>query len=76
MRVTKDNKTLWHIQNMNICSDGNAYDMFLWAENEPTEEQLKQAFIDDYIDASDELINEWLTSSDVYAVYAEELGEE
>ena len=73
MRVERDNKTLWHIQNMNICSDGSAYDMFLWSENEPTEEELKKAFVEDYIDASDELIEEWLTSSEVYAVYAEEL---
>jgi hypothetical protein len=58
---------------MNICSDGNAYDMFLWSKDEPTEEQLVKAFLDDYIDATPELVDEWRTSSDVYAVYAEEL---
>ena len=72
-RVQVYGKTLWHIQNMNICTDGNAYDMFLWAENEPTEEELVKAFLDDYIDATPELVEEWRTSSDVYAVYAEEL---
>ena len=72
-RVQVYGKTLWHIQNMNICTDGNAYDMFLWSENEPTEEELVKAFLDDYIDATPELVDEWRTSSDVYAVYAEEL---
>ena len=72
-RVQVYGKTLWHIQNMNICTDGSAYDMFLWAENEPTEEELVKAFLDDYIDATPELVDEWRTSSDVYAVYAEEL---
>ena len=73
MRVEQNDKTLWHIQNMNICSDGGAYDMFLWAKDEPTQEDLEKAFREDYIDADDELVKEWLTSSNVYAVYAEEL---
>lgn len=72
-RVQVYGKTLWHVQNMNICSDGNAYDMFLWSKDEPTEEELVKAFLDDYIDATPELVDEWRTSSDVYAVYAEEL---
>lgn len=75
MRVTKGNKVLWHIQNMNIHTDGEPYDMFVWAENEPSPELMKRAFLEDYTDASDELINEWLTSSDVYAVYVEEVEE-
>ena len=73
MRVEHDGKTLWHIQNMNICTDGGAYDMFLWSENEPTQAELEKAFREDYIDAEDELVEEWLTSSEVYAVYAEDL---
>ena len=48
MRVEKNGKTLWHIQNMNICSDGTPYDMFLWSENEPTKEELRKAFAEDY----------------------------
>ena len=72
-RVQVYGKTLWHVQNMNICSDGGAYDMFLWSKDEPTEEELVKAFLDDYIDATPELVDEWRTSSDVYDVYAEEL---
>lgn len=69
MRVEKNGKTLWHIQNMNICSDGTPYDMFLWSENEPTEEELRKAFAEDYGEDEGCEMDEWLTSSDVYAVY-------
>ena len=72
MRVEQNGKTLYHIQNMNICSDGSAYDMFLWAKDEPTQEELAKAFIEDYGDDK-RMAEEWLTSSEVYAVYAEEL---
>lgn len=69
MRVEKNGKTLWHIQNMNICSDGTPYDMFLWSENEPTKEELRKAFAEDYGEDEGCEMDEWLTSSDVYAVY-------
>ena len=73
MYVEKNGKTLWHVQNMNICSDGTPYDMFLWSEQEPTKEQLRRAFIEDY-DTDDEYqIKEWETSSEIYKVYAEEV---
>lgn len=72
MIVTQGNKTLWHIQNMNIASDGTPYDMFIWSENEPTADELERYFKEDYIDAVPSLVEEWLTSSGVYKVYAEE----
>lgn len=71
-QVKQGYKTLYHIQNMNICSDGHPYDMFLFSESEPTKEELEKAFREDY-EASDEEVEEFLTSSEVYAVYAEEL---
>lgn len=70
MKVVVNGKTLWHIQNMNILSDGEPYDMFLWGENEPTEEELRQAFAEDYDEYSEYEMSEWLTSSSIYAVYA------
>lgn len=70
MKVIVDGKTLWHIQNMNILSDGEPYDMFLWGENEPTEEELRRAFAEDYDEYSEYEMSEWLTSSNIYAVYA------
>lgn len=69
MKVEKNGKTLWHIQNMSICSDGTPYDMFLWGENEPTKEELRKAFAEDYGEDEGCEMDEWLTSSDVYAVY-------
>ena len=42
MNITRQHngaeETLYHIQNMNICSDGTAYDMFMWSKSEPTKE--------------------------------------
>ena len=70
MKVEKNGKTLWHIQNKNICSDGTPYDMFLWGEDEPTEEELKKAFAEDYGEDEGCEMDEWLTSSEIYAVYA------
>lgn len=70
MKVVVNGKTLWHIQNMNILSDGTPYDMFLWGENEPTEEELRQAFADDFDEYSEYEMSEWLTSSEIYPVYA------
>ena len=70
MKVEKDGKTLWHIQNMNICPDGTPYDMFLWSENEPTKEELRKAFAEDYGEDEGCEMDEWLTSSEVDTVYA------
>lgn len=70
MKVEKDGKTLWHIQNMNICSDGTPYDMFLWSENEPTKEELRKAFAEDFGEDEGCEMDEWLTSSEAYMVYA------
>ena len=70
MKVIKNGKTLWHVQNMNICSDGEPYDLFLWSEKFPTKKQLKQALTDDMDDCTRNEIDEWLTSSEIYPVYA------
>ena len=62
-----DGKTLYHIQNMNICTDGSAYDMFLLSDHEPTADDLRAQFMDDYGDET--LAEEFVTSSEVYEVY-------
>lgn len=71
MIVKIDDKTLYHIQNMNICSDGSAYDMFLLTDHEPTNEELRAKFLEDYDD--EEKADEFCMSSEVYKVYAEDL---
>ena len=75
MDVKKGMKTLWHVQNMNICSDGSAYDMFLWSEQEPTLKEICEVFKRDYIDYDSWQLEELRTSSSIYKVYAEEIYE-
>lgn len=67
MIVKIDGKTLYHIQNMNICSDGSVYDMFLLSDHKPTADDLKKAFMEDYGDET--LAEEFATGSEVYEVY-------
>ena len=80
MRVERENnntnlhQTLFHIQNMNITSDGTPYDMFLWSDHQPSKQELEDAFIEDYgCEVDDPLVEEWNSSSNVYPVYAEEI---
>ena len=74
MNVEQNGKKLWHIQNTNILFDNVPYDLFLWAKNEPTQEELAKAFRKDY--GNDErMVKEWLTSSKVYVVCAYEMND-
>ena len=79
MRVEREvngiTQTLYHIQNMNITSDGTPYDMFLWSDHEPTKQELEDAFIEGYgvMDENENDVLEWNTSSEIYPVYAEEI---
>lgn len=73
MEVTKNGKTLYHIQNTNICSDGTPYDLFVFSDHWPTKEDLKELFTDDLDDATENEIDEFQTSSEIYKLYAEEL---
>lgn len=77
MNITRQHngveETLYHIQNMNIRPDRTAYDMFVWSKLEPTEEELRQWFADDYgCDTDDDMADEFATSSEVYKVYVSE----
>ena len=77
MEVKKGKKTLYHIQNMNIGSDGCPFDTFVWCEFYPRKAELKTAFLKEYegspLENDKDLLNEFLTSSEVYAVYAEDI---
>lgn len=74
MEVTKNGKVLYHIQNMNICSDNSAYDMFLFSDHFPTKEELRKKFAEDFgCDEDDAYADEFCTSSEIYKLYAEEL---
>ena len=75
MEVTKDGKTLYHIQNRNICSDGSCFDTFVYCDHWPTEADLLLVYEIEFPDEKNnkELIDEFLNSSEVYKLYAEEL---
>lgn len=71
-KASKENE-IWHIQNMEICSDGTPYDMFLMADHEPTQDEMAKALKEDFDDADDKAVDYWMTSSEVYKLYAEEI---
>lgn len=78
MKVKKDDKTLYHIQNLNISSDGYPFDMYVWCDHFPNKQDLHKAFDlewgDDYAEnEGGTTLEEWLTSSEVYMVYADEI---
>lgn len=70
IRKKSDRKEyLYHIQNMNICTDGNPYDVFLWCDHVPTTEDLKKVFLDDFGGTDGILlVDEFVSSSDVWKV--------
>jgi len=74
--VKRGEKTLYHIQNMNICSDGCAFDDFVFADHFPTKDDLKTIFLSEFEGSdinTEEMLDEFLTSSEIYKVYAEEV---
>ena len=77
MKVEKDGKVLYHIQNLNMGSDGYPLDTYVWCDHFPNKDDLKKAFdlefSDGYGAQSSHALEEWLTSSEIYKVYAEEV---
>ena len=76
MQVKQHNKVLYHIQNMNICSDETPYDVFVFADHFPTIKDLKKIFKNEFKGCNydnKETLEEWLTSSEIFEVYANEI---
>lgn len=77
MQVTKDGKTLYHIQNRNITTDRVPYDIFIWCDHFPNKEDIAVAVSYDLEGEDEELLKGYIEeaqqSSDVYAVWAEEI---
>lgn len=76
MKVTKDGKTLYHIQNMNITGDSTPYDLFIWCSHFPNDADIEKAVRSDFEGADDEkyvsaTVKTALESSEIYAVYTE-----
>lgn len=79
MRVERENnnsnmpQVLYHIQNMNICTDGEPFDTFVWSDHDLTEQDLEKIIQEEWENATDNEIDEFLTSSRIYPVYAEDI---
>ena len=74
MNVKQNGKTLYHIQNLNISSDGYPFDVFIFCDHFPNEEDLRRAFRTEFDGSGyDNMVEDFVSSSEVYAVYAEEL---
>lgn len=73
MKVEIEGKTLYHIQNRNIGSDGYPLDAFVWSDHKLTDEDLKKVLLKEYEQYEDyeNAVEEWLTSSEIYPVWAE-----
>lgn len=72
MPYEKDGKTLYHIQNLNMCSDGEPFDVFVFSDHFPTESDLRELYSREFPD-DESLLDEFLTSSHIYNVFVEEL---
>lgn len=74
--VKRYNKVLYHIQNRNICADESVFDDFVFADHFPNEEDLRKIFEIEFNgsdSATPEILEEFLASSEIYKVYAEEV---
>lgn len=72
--VTKDDKTLWHIQSVTEWHD-EPYDIFVWAKLEPSRAEIRKLYLaeNDGLDPSDDEVQDFVNSANVYSVYPEEL---
>lgn len=73
MKVERDGKTLYHIQNRELGSDGFPLDTYCWCDHEPTTADLKTLWLEIYEDLGEDALDKWLTSSEIYPVWAEDL---
>lgn len=70
--TSNDGKELYHIQNMNICTDDSAFDTFVFCDHFPNEMDLLIIYQKEFGD-DNSYLDEFMTSSEVYKVDAEEL---
>lgn len=73
IKVVRNGKELYHIQNRELGSDGVPLDMFVWLDHFPTEKDLRALFSAEYENLGGEALDCWLTSSEIFNVWAEEL---
>ena len=73
MEVKQGDKTLFHIQSLEITTDGNsAFDMFVWAVNTPIRDEIIRLLEQEFENAAMDY-GAMVDTCEVYKVYAEEL---
>lgn len=73
MEVKQGDKTLFHIQSLEITTDGDsAFDMFVWAVNTPIRDEIIR-LLEQEFDNSAMDYEAMADTCEVYKVYAEEL---
>ena len=72
MEVKQNNKKLYHIQNMNIRAEDEPFYVFVFCDHMPNEKDLKNIYHNEF-GHNYEMLDEFLTSSDIYLVHAEVL---
>ena len=74
-QIFKNDKKLYHIQATTEWSD-NIYDIFVFADHEPTKEEVQEAYIDDR--DAEELgeaeIADFMNNYEIYTVWTTEIG--
>lgn len=77
MKVELNGKELYHIQNMNLGDNASAFDTFVWSDHFPTREDLGKVFDCEFEGAEgvESMREEFLTTSEIYKVWAEDLEE-
>lgn len=75
MEVKQENKSLYHIQNMTIGTDGYPIDFFVWCKHFPTGKDLKKIAQKEFdrCDDIEAVVDEFVCNSEIYKVYADEI---
>lgn len=74
MEVKRYDKVLYHIQNLDILTDGSADDEFVFCDHFPTKEDLGKVFDKNFGGCGyEDMREDYINSCSVYKVYAEEV---
>lgn len=71
VKLDNDSKTLYHLQAMNILTDGQPLDIFVASNHEPTEKEIYQYALEN-LRGDERLAREFMEEYEVYRVWAED----
>jgi hypothetical protein len=73
-RVEQNGKTLYHIQaEYGTTNHDSTYDLFIWSVDEPTEEQIAKAYIEDMGEVDKDEVKDFLEMCNTYMVHGNEV---